>query len=102
MDCNTALPVKVSSSIPLRVIPYSTSPTFSYLNGFNDVFSNIGESKGCPINECLLMESTCSTTLLVDSVFFIAKSTPWGLTAQSNNVDGWNEIAFCYKCSGLA
>jgi len=48
------------------------------------------------------MDSGCSSTLTIDTEFFIATASPWGVTAKRDTEVGWAIKRFCYKCVGLA
>ena len=105
MDCDTALTIQ--SSAPANalatVTSYDTvSTTLTYATGWTDIFTSIGETKGCPVTSCELRTADCSLTLANTVNVMMASTTPWGLTAKRNDPNGWDAESFCYRCIGTA
>ena len=85
------------------VTTYSAvSTTLAYAVGWTDVFTNSGENLGCPITTCTLRTADCSAVAVVNTNFYMAAASPWGLTAKRNDITGWGPITFCYRCEGTA
>jgi hypothetical protein len=105
MDCGTALVLQSSLPVTDTVTAYDTvSTTLTYASGWTDIFTTIGESKGCPVTSCELRDATCTDTIpAVNSNFWITSTgTPWALYAKRDNANGWDAITFCYRCLGTA
>ena len=103
MDCNTALNDQATLPASPMVIPYSSSvATYAYTSTRIDIFTDTGESKGCPVTSCELRTSDCSNSLADTVNVYINSNRPWGLTAKRNNVNGWDAEFFCYRCIGTA
>ena len=105
MDCGTALTTQASApaNALATVTTYdSVTTTLTYASGWTDIFTTIGESKGCPVTSCELRTSDCSNSLADTVNVYINSNRPWGLTAKRNNVNGWDAETFCYRCIGTA
>ena len=63
------------------VTTYSAvSTTLAYAVGWTDVFTNSGENLGCPITTCTLRTADCSAVATVNTNFYMASASPWGLS----------------------
>ena len=72
------------------------------VNGWTEIFTNADNSY-CTVTSCLLMDSTCTTSITRDtSRFYINTSSPYNLKFKRNVAAGYGPISFCYKCLGTA